>query len=122
MRGRNQSDFPQIEALGEVETEEFILQRDRGELEKPDLRAHRKADGEIFGLSDGQAGFLQQRLERYPRLFGTRTGEARDSARGGWHSVEPLGIDAAGSVFHPSFQSTGGSVPAGTVEQADGAS
>ena len=96
----HQSDFPQIEALGEVETEEFILQRDRGELEKPDLRAHRKADGEIFGLSDGQASFLQQRLERNSRLSGTRKGEARESAQGGWHSLEPLGINAARSVFH----------------------
>src|SRR5262249_40145903 len=78
-----QTDLSEIEILAEMKSQEVILQRLRGKLQKLDLISNVDASGAILHLLLRQSGLAQQPLACRPRAARPQPGDAGNPAGGG---------------------------------------
>ncbi len=79
----DQSSFPQLEALGEVEAEHVVRKGVRRKVEQHDLAFDRQADARVIDGVGRQADPVQERQGIDVRVAAARDGEAGDPAVGG---------------------------------------
>ena len=61
-----QPDLPEVEIPGEMNSEKFVPQRVRGNVEEFDLALHADAKAGVVDMAAGEAGLAQQRVELDP--------------------------------------------------------
>src|SRR4029079_19615078 len=85
-----------------MKTEQVVLQRACGQIQKIDLIEDTEPQIRIFDLLKRQIRFLQQRPWIDALRFCMGVSESRDRARGVWKSAEASGIrEAHAAVFLP---------------------
>jgi hypothetical protein len=87
-RSKTAPDLAKVVILRQMKSEEVIVQRIGGELQKLDLALHRDADAGVVDLLGGQACAGQQRRQGNARGAQARGDQAGDSAGGARHRME----------------------------------
>src|SRR5262249_48231078 len=58
----DEAELAQLAIAGKVKAKQLVVQRVRGELQKPDLTLHRNARRSVIDLCEGQSGALKERF------------------------------------------------------------
>ena len=87
-----------------MNSEKFVPQRVRGNVEELDLALHADAKAGVVNLAAGEAGLAQQRIELDPGRPRAHAREPGQDARSAWQCAEPLGLGFAHRCNPPGYR------------------